>query len=410
MSFRVTIEERSPNLWRLAGRQSNRRALYRTVRGDQAAAEAAAAAWRAEATDAPGMPITPSMPLAALIRSTIDGATRLQARSRDYYTMAVRAWIDPTPPKTRAERAAWGRFAYDYNIGRRQIFRLQPNDAAEFQRHLLARGLSVSTVRLCVRLCRKACDEAVRFGVIPANPFAAIRTIQPPEQHRVIPEIQELRAAQADEWPCAGRHGLLIRLAIATGARRNELLALTWHDIDLDADRLRISKALEQRAGAISVKVPKTRAANRHVPLPPAIVAELRGARAAAAELALAKGLRLERLPVLPDKDGFSWWSPMAATQAGKRALARLKIKDCSLHALRHVYATTLMSRGLHPRAVQTLLGHARMSTLLTTYVHPVESDEAVARDLIARATGGAAGSPVRGIAGPVPVDEPAAS
>jgi integrase len=53
---------------------------------------------------------------------------------------------------------------------------------------------------------------------------------------------------------------MLASLALATGMRRNDMLALRWQDIDLDAGRLTVEQALEQTAAhGIRVKAPKTR-------------------------------------------------------------------------------------------------------------------------------------------------------
>lgn len=70
---------------------------------------------------------------------------------------------------------------------------------------------------------------------------------------------------------------LFASLALATGARRNELLGLRWQDVDLDHARLTIHQALEQtKAGGIRVKPPKTAKGRRTMSLPPHAVAELR--------------------------------------------------------------------------------------------------------------------------------------
>jgi len=70
---------------------------------------------------------------------------------------------------------------------------------------------------------------------------------------------------------------LIASLALATGMRRNEMLALRWQDIDLAAGRLTIEQALEKtHACGIRVKGPKTRHGRRTISLPQHLVAELR--------------------------------------------------------------------------------------------------------------------------------------
>jgi integrase len=188
--------------------------------------------------------------------------------------------------------------------------------------------------------------------------------------------------------PGGARVGRLLRLALNSGARRNELLALTWQDIDLAAGTVTIAGSLLQRGGVICLTVTKTRAGKRTIALPPGMIAELRQARAEAGALALAAGRPIGSLPVLPDTDGVSWWSPMAATQAAKRALAAAHLPG-SLHGLRHAHATALLQARVNPRAVQQRLGHANISTTLGTYAHAMPGDDDAAIAAISAAIGG---------------------
>jgi integrase len=68
----------------------------------------------------------------------------------------------------------------------------------------------------------------------------------------------------------------IIALALATGARRGELLALRLKDVNLAAGLVRIERSLEQTKGALRFKSPKTKNGRRTVSIPPWIVAELR--------------------------------------------------------------------------------------------------------------------------------------
>ena len=66
-------------------------------------------------------------------------------------------------------------------------------------------------------------------------------------------------------------------MALGTGLRRGELLALRWQDVELDTAVLRVEQAVEQtKRGGIVMKAPKTRHGRRAVSLAPATVAVLR--------------------------------------------------------------------------------------------------------------------------------------
>jgi integrase len=69
----------------------------------------------------------------------------------------------------------------------------------------------------------------------------------------------------------------IVALAIATGMRRGELLALRWKDIDTDGARLRVERSLEQtKKNGLVFKSPKTKHGRRTICLPASTVIELR--------------------------------------------------------------------------------------------------------------------------------------
>jgi integrase len=80
-------------------------------------------------------------------------------------------------------------------------------------------------------------------------------------------------------------------VALATGMRRGELLALRWKDIELDASKLRVEQSLEQTRAGLRFKAPKTKHGRRTITIPPAVVADLRAHWKASQEQRLALGL-----------------------------------------------------------------------------------------------------------------------
>jgi integrase len=78
---------------------------------------------------------------------------------------------------------------------------------------------------------------------------------------------------------------------VSAGARRGELLALRWKDIDLDGGKLRIERSLEQTRAGLAFKSPKTKHGRRAVTIPPSTVADLRAHWKATQEQRLALGL-----------------------------------------------------------------------------------------------------------------------
>jgi integrase len=121
---------------------------------------------------------------------------------------------------------------------------------------------------------RRALDDAVRWGKLPRSPAAAA---DPPVASRSGAQAwsdRELRTFLAHVRD--DRLYALWRLAATTGARRGELLAVTWQTLDLDVGRLRIDQQLIPTLGGATFGPPKSRRSERTIALDPGTVDSLR--------------------------------------------------------------------------------------------------------------------------------------
>jgi integrase len=183
---------------------------------------------------------------------------------------------------------------------------------------------------------------------------------------------------------------LLASLALATGLRRNEALALRWSDVDLDAGRLRVEQALEEtQAHGIRVKAPKTRNGRRTIALPASAVAELRAHWKTQQEQRLAAGLGKApgTSPVFADLDG-RFLSPNAVTKAWPRAMTAIGMPEITLHSLRHTHASMLIASGMDILTVSRRLGHGSPTVTLRVYAHLIAGSDDRAAQIIEQAFG----------------------
>jgi integrase len=180
-----------------------------------------------------------------------------------------------------------------------------------------------------------------------------------------------------------GMHRVLLMTAALSGLRRGELLGLTWGDIDWSSSRLHVRQQMVHG----ELARPKSPAALRSVPLPAELVTELKPWR-----------LRCPKGPldlVFPNGDGGPL--PLSTADSGlHQALRRAKLRRVTLHALRHGYASALISAGASVKVVQRLMGHANIQMTLQTYAHVMPGDDDGVRAVLsnkvfgnaARATG----------------------
>jgi integrase len=162
----------------------------------------------------------------------------------------------------------------------------------------------------------------------------------------------------------------LFALALATGARRGELLALKWQDVDFARSTLAIRRSLEstQRYGVREKSTKSGKA--RVVDLPASALELLRRHR-------LARALdRIEPGYIFPDSDGGPW-DPNKVSEHFRHFRYLAKLKGVSFHSLRHTAATQMLELGVSPKVVQERLGHGSISITMDLYSHSTPSLQA---------------------------------
>ena len=109
---------------------------------------------------------------------------------------------------------------------------------------------------------RGALGQAVRWGWLPSNPAASAspRSCAAVRSSRRRSATHRLLEA-ADEYD--PDFGALLRVLVATGARRGEVCGLRWSDVDLSASTVTIRRSVASVAGGTVVKETKTHAARR---------------------------------------------------------------------------------------------------------------------------------------------------
>jgi integrase len=258
-------------------------------------------------------------------------------------------------------------------IGRRRLVELQPTDIQRLYLDRVESGLSPTTVRHLHEILNKAFGQAARWGLISRNPAALV---QPP--HRAHHEMRTLDPGQVRALLDAvadDRLEALYVLAVTTGMRQGELLALRWRDVDLATGRLRVTGTLFwPRGGTPAISEPKTARSRRQLQLSGAAVSALRrhAARNATERLAHAEW---------DDPIGLVFTNefgrPVDASNL-RRSFTNLLLKAglprIRFHDLRHTAATLLLSGGVHPKIASEMLGHASVAFTLDVYSHVTET------------------------------------
>jgi integrase len=370
------IRARSPGAWELkydVGRdpQTGRRVTrYATVRGSKADArrklrELLSAVDR-------GAHIEPSkLTVAELVRQRI-ATWDVGARTREHYqTVALMV--------TR-------------HLGETLVQRLTTTDVEQWHGKLREAGLSRTTIGHAHRLLVRALADAVRHHLVGRN----VAREQPLPKARGADKTNKVRTVKSEQIPDllkkleGSAFHVPVVVALYTGLRRGEQLALRWLDVDLDGKVMTVARALDEtKADGITVKLTKTEAGERTISLPDIVIDALRRHRKAQLERSMLLGLG--RPPddalVFPADDG-GHMGPRAFSLRWLRCVRRLGLPAGHWHALRHTHASMLISAGVDVVTVSRRLGHADPKVTLGIYAHLFTKDDRAAADAINAALG----------------------
>lgn len=255
-------------------------------------------------------------------------------------------------------------------LGRVKLARLTAQQVQSLYAVRLKAGAAAGTVRQMHAVLRRALGDATRLSVLPRN-VATLVTVPKPTKE----EVRVLSPEEARTFLSTlegERLESMYMLAVSTGMRLGELLALRWRDVDLDAGAIHIRATLRYRNSEIYFwDPPKTRKSKRKIALSTTALTSLRCHKARQAE---------ERLVAGPAwrNDDLVFCTIIGGALNGNHLsgrnfpmiLKRAELPRIRFHDLRHTCATLLLRRGVHPKVVSELLGHSTIQMTLDRYSH----------------------------------------
>lgn len=272
-------------------------------------------------------------------------------------------------------------------IGGLTLARLKPAHVLNVYAKATAKGLSPKSVRHVHSLLHAVLDWSVEQNLCFRNVADVAKRDLPKAQRSPAKALTEeearrlLEAARSTPWHA------FFTLAFCTGARRAELAALRWSNVDLERGTATISESVVRTKTGLEFKGTKT-GSIRVVPLNELAIAALRSHRAAQNKKRLRKGGKYEvRDLVFADPFGQAW-NPGSISNAFDRLARDAKLSTTRLHDVRHSAATWLLQSGIDVRTVAAVLGHSTPVTTLNTYAHVMPGAEAKAVEVLGERLG----------------------
>ncbi len=311
-----------------------------------------------------------------------------QAAGPMFEEVAAAWWeqAQPTlkPGSLRSYKACY-RAALEHFSGRR-MREIKPQDISYYLKKLKGQGLAQGTMRnrhsLVTMIFAYWCTD---LGG-DANPSLLVRNLKGQKTERTPPDDAAIQTILQHQ---EGKMGLLAVMAMYTGLRLGEIMALTWADVDLESRVLSVTKSVAWVNNRPVVSTPKTKNAVRQVPILEPLARRLAAEGKRPAGEYLISGTH----------------EPLTASQHSKRWLAYCKelglaheadeykpyhgkrqahwTVDVTAHQLRHYCATLLDRADVPMKARQLWLGHADIHTTMQIYTHSYTDEMQQAKDLV---------------------------
>lgn len=296
-------------------------------------------------------------------------------------------WLEQKRGQVQPASVAWYeariRRAIKPTIGDVPLGKLTTLTIESMHAKLRAMDVSPSEQFKAATTLRAALRDAVRHGLIATNVAADAK--KPRVDRR---EIRCWTAGQVQAFLAAARSdrlSALFAVAVDAGLRPGELFALHWPDVDWQGIFVRVQRSLEDLAGKLRLKAPKTLRSRRAVFLAVQTMAELARHR----QLMWAEGHDVAAGPVFVAVEGCWLRTPAVRTGHFLPIIQRAGVPTIRFYDMRHTSATLLLAAGVNLKVVSERLGHESVEITLRHYVSVLPSMQSAAADAMERILGG---------------------
>ena len=244
-------------------------------------------------------------------------------------------------------------------------------------------GLSDSTIMKHHRVLSILFNTAVDWQILKESPVSRVKP--PKVTKKEAPAYDEEQTATMlaalEQEPL--KYQVLIHLALASGLRKSEIMALTWDDVDFEKGTIEVTKTRQyaSHVGVHERETTKNESSNRLVSLPLATMNMLSIYKAEQEALKEKAGDLWQGSNRLFTTDLGGDMFPDTPTQWFSKFVEKHRLPDLNFHGLRHTSATLLIHSGANVKAVSARLGHAEIGTTCNIYTKALRSADKACAD-----------------------------
>lgn len=254
-------------------------------------------------------------------------------------------------------------------FGQCEVSAIKTYDVQQFLSNKSISGLSPASVKIIRNVLSKAFQTAMDWELIKKNPLDRVKgpTIEKKEKETWSSEEAKIFLDHCDEL----RWKVAFSLALHTGVRRGELLALKWDNIDLEKKTVKIKESLAiTKEHGLIFTTPKTVNSYREVVISSSLIELLKALQEEQNDIKERMGPTYHDFDLVICTTDGKPVHPRNLARTFDRLIEKANVKKISLHGLRHTNATLLMKQGINPKIVSERLGHANVGITLDIYSH----------------------------------------
>lgn len=259
-------------------------------------------------------------------------------------------------------------------LGNIMLDKLKPLQIQNFYTVKLEEGLSERTIISFHKIIHRALEQALKWQLVPNNVSNGVE--KPKAKKKKIEFLNEKEINTLLKISKETRLYIPILLGVYTGMRRGEILGLTWDNIDLKNNSIKIEKTLSSTKKGLVFTDTKTETSKRTIAIPKELSQILKKKQVEQLKNKIRLGNLYKDNNLVCCKDSGDFINPKNFSRDFHNLLKTNNLKMIRFHDLRHSHASLLVKLGIHPKEISTRLGHSDIGITMNLYSHIYEETD----------------------------------